>query len=157
MDGRKPKPTALKILQGNPGGRALNKHEPKFVAAIPICPDELCDDAKLEWGRLAPYLFKANLMTEADRAAFAGYCQAYGRWIAAERELKVEGEILRSDKNNLVQNPRLWVANRALEQVYKFLSEFGLSPSSRTRLRIEPKAEDEMDGYLERGKKLRQG
>lgn len=26
--GRKPKPTALKVLEGNPGKRPLNDHEP---------------------------------------------------------------------------------------------------------------------------------
>jgi P27 family predicted phage terminase small subunit len=155
--GRKPKPTALKLLQGNPGGRPINKYEPKPEPSIPTCPDELCDDAKLEWNRLAPYLLRVGMMTEADRGAFAGYCQAFGRWIDAERMLKIEGEILTSDKNNLVQNPRLWVANRALEQMYKFMSEFGLSPSSRSRLKINPPVEDEMEGYLDRGKKLRQG
>ena len=157
MRGRRPKPTQLKILQGNPGGRSLNKHEPKPASVIPPCPNELCDDAKLEWARLSPYLLRTGLITEADMAAFAGYCQAFGRWIAAERELKIEGEILVSDKKNLVQNPRLWVANRALEQMYKFLTEFGLSPSSRSRLKIDPKVEDEMDEYLKRGKQSRQG
>lgn len=155
--GRKPKPTALKLLQGNPGGRPINRLEPKPELAIPTCPDELCDDAKLEWNRLAPYLLRMGMITEADRGAFAGYCQAFGRWIEAERYLRIEGEILRSDKNNLVQNPRLWVANRALEQMYKFMGEFGLSPSSRTRLKVSPPVEDEMDEYLKRGKQTRQG
>ncbi|MEQ8198694.1 MAG: phage terminase small subunit P27 family, partial [Clostridiaceae bacterium] len=27
--GRKPKPTAIKVLEGNPGKRPLNKNEPK--------------------------------------------------------------------------------------------------------------------------------
>lgn len=157
MRGTKPKPTALKILQGNPGGRKLNTLEPKPTLLIPPCPDELCDDAKIEWKRLSPYLLRMGLITEADMAAFAGYCQTFGRWIAAERGLKIEGEIQKSDKGNLVQNPRLWVANRALEQMHKFISEFGLSPSSRSRLHIDPKVEDEMDGYLKRGEKLRQG
>lgn len=153
----KPKPTALKILQGNPGRRPLNKFEPKPKPEIPSCPVELCDDAKLEWNRLAPHLFSMGLITVADRAMFAAYCQAFGRWIEAERVLKVEGAILTTDKHNLVQNPRLWVANKALDQMYKFMSEFGLSPSSRVRLNVSPPVEDEMEEYLNRGKIQRQG
>ncbi len=157
MKGSRPKPTALKILQGNPGGRPINTHEPKFELTVPDCPIELNADAKLEWSRLAPHLLRMGLITEADRSAFAGYCQAYGRWIEAERYLATEGELLVTDKGNTVQNPRLWVANRALEQMYKFMVEFGLTPSSRTRLKVNPLSEDEMDAFLKRGAKLRQG
>ena len=34
--GRKPKPTALKVLEGNPGKRPLNGHEPIPLLAYPI-------------------------------------------------------------------------------------------------------------------------
>ena len=37
--GRKPKPTALKLLEGNPSRRALNKNEPQPPTSIPECPD----------------------------------------------------------------------------------------------------------------------
>jgi len=156
MPSPKPKPTALRILQGKPGHRPLNAHEPKPDAAIPDCPAELSADAKAEWARLSPYLLRVGLITTADKSAFAAYCQAYGRWIDAERKLADEGELLLTDKNNLVQNPRLWVANKALDQMYKFMVEFGLTPSSRTRLKVSPAAEDEMDKFMKRGNKLRQ-
>ena len=44
--GRKPKPTAIKELEGNPGKRKLNKHEPKPIKRAPPCPKWLTDDAK---------------------------------------------------------------------------------------------------------------
>lgn len=156
MKGARPKPTQLRILQGNPGKHPINIREPKPAPSVPECPPELSADAKAEWARLSEYLFRLGMITEADRAAFAGYCQAYGRWLEAERILAEEGEILITDKGNSVQNPWLWVANRALEQMYKFLIEFGLSPASRCRLKITPPTEDEMEAYLNRGKKIRQ-
>ena len=36
--GRKPKPTALKLLEGNPGNRPLNIAEPR-PTGVPNCPD----------------------------------------------------------------------------------------------------------------------
>ena len=44
--GRKPIPTAIKELEGNPGGRPLNKREPKPVKKAPRCPVWLEDEAK---------------------------------------------------------------------------------------------------------------
>ena len=152
----KPKPTNLKILQGNPSGRPLNTREPKPKMGIPTPPDVLSKEALAEWDRLSPYLLRTGLITEADRAAFAAYCQAYGRWIEAERVVATQGECYTSDKGNIVQNPWLWVANRALEQMYKFLGEFGLTPSSRSKLSINPGTEDEMDEYLKRGEMRKQ-
>ena len=44
--GRKPKPTAVKVLEGNPGKRSLNTNEPKPVKKAPRCPAWLEDEAK---------------------------------------------------------------------------------------------------------------
>ena len=41
MAGRKPKPTAVKKLEGNPGKRKLNKKEPVPAKGMPECPDWL--------------------------------------------------------------------------------------------------------------------
>lgn len=50
--GRKPKPTAMKVLEGNPGKRQLNSKEPKPVKKAPRCPNWLEDEAKKEWKRM---------------------------------------------------------------------------------------------------------
>ena len=71
--GRKPKPTAVKQLEGNPGKRQLNANEPKPVARAPSCPKWLEDDAKKEWRRLAKQMEQLGILTEVDMAAFAGY------------------------------------------------------------------------------------
>jgi phage terminase small subunit len=69
MRGRKPTPTALKLVAGNPGKRPLNRHEPKPVTAIPTCPAHLMPTAKTEWKRLARYLHDLGVISELDRAA----------------------------------------------------------------------------------------
>ena len=43
--GRKPTPTAIKELEGNPGKRALNDKEPKPVKKAPACPKWLEPEA----------------------------------------------------------------------------------------------------------------
>lgn len=137
--GRKPKPTALKILAGNPGKRPLNGCEPKppVPAHPPRVPRHLNKEARREWRRIVKVLIDLGLYTEVDRAALAMYCQAWGRWVEAERTVRELGEVLVSPKGGLYQNPWLHVANKAWEQLNKMLSEFGLTPSSRTRLVVE--------------------
>ena len=52
--------------------------------------------AKAEWKRLARYLHDLGIISELDRSALAAYCQAYGRWVEAERKLKETPALLRT-------------------------------------------------------------
>ena len=136
MRGRKPKPDAVKRLSGNPGKRPLGgTPQPPVPEGTPYVPRHLCDEGKREWRRVVGVLLDLGLYTEVDRAALAMYCQAWGRWVEAERELDESGgEVLKSDKGNFYQNPWLHVANRAWDQLRKAMVEFGMTPSSRTRV-----------------------
>jgi len=138
MRGRKPKPSAIRILTGNPGKRPIVAGEPQppIPDGTPYCPRHLNEPAKREWRRIVGILVDLGLYTEVDRAALAMYCQAWGRWVMAERKVQEEGEVIVSKMGGLYQNPWLHVANRAWEQMRKVLAEFGLTPSSRTRLSV---------------------
>ena len=96
MRGRKPKPTRVKELEGNPGKRRLNTTEshPPVPAAVPYAPKFVNAEAKAEWNRMVNILLGMGLYTEVDHAALAMYCQAWGRWVIAERKLSAEGEII---------------------------------------------------------------
>jgi len=76
MRGRRPKPTRLKVLTGNPGKRPMNTNEPKPEPTVPECPNELGPVARAEWDRLAAELGKLKILTALDRAALAAYCRA---------------------------------------------------------------------------------
>ena len=94
MRGRKPTPTRLKILAGNPGKRPLNSREPQPAQKMPRCPKHLDKAARAEWRRKAPELFRVGLLTAVDDNGLAGYCMAYSRWVRAEGFLAASGEIL---------------------------------------------------------------
>ena len=135
--GRKPKPTRLKLLQGNPGHRPLNKNEPMPRLAVPSCPSHLSAEAKKEWHRIAPELAAVGLITRIDRAALAMYCEAWGRWLEAEDALRKYGVMVKSPSGFPMQSPYLAVANKAMEQMRGLLTEFGMSPASRTRISVQ--------------------
>jgi P27 family predicted phage terminase small subunit len=137
MAGRKPKPTALKKLTGNPGKRALNHNEPK-PDGTPKCPPHLDKAARAEWKRVATDLKRLGMLTSMDRAALAAYCSAWSRWIAAEQSIAKFGTVIKSPKSGYpIQNPYVGIANTALDNIRKFGVEFGLTPSSRSRLNVD--------------------
>ena len=94
--GRKPTPTAIKVLEGNPGKRPLYANEPRPKKKAPRCPSWLEEEAKKEWKRLAKQMEQLGILTEIDMAAFAGYCQAYARWKEAEEFISKHGTIVKT-------------------------------------------------------------
>lgn len=96
--GRKPKPTNLKLVQGNPGKRAINKGEPKPPAGDALTPPSFLNaPAKVEWARVLGDLQRCGLVTTIDRAALAGYCQAYGTWTECDKALKAAAKLDRAN------------------------------------------------------------
>lgn len=143
--GRKPKPTALKELEGNPGGRPLNKKEPKPAKKAPRCPSWLEAEAKKEWKRMSKALERMGLLTEMDMAAFAGYCQAYARWKEAEEFITQHGTIIRTPNGYLQQVPQVSIAQTNQKIMLKFCEQFGLTPSARSRIVAHEGSNDPAD------------
>jgi P27 family predicted phage terminase small subunit len=142
----------LKVLDGNPGRRPLNEREPPAPQGVPACPDWLTDEAKAEWERVIPELQMMGLLSTADRAALAAYCTAWGRWVEAEAMVRKLGTIVKSpEKGFPMKSPYLTIADQALETMRKLMVEFGLTPSSRSRIKVPDggDAADEFDQFLE--------
>lgn len=137
MKGKKPKPTALKKLAGNPGKRALNPGEPQPERKKPTRPRYLSDEAKKVWTRVAGELYQLGLLTRLDQHALAVYCEAVARWIHAQEMCELEGYVITTDKGNLIQSPWVAIMNRSIEQIRQLGAEFGMTPSSRTRIHVE--------------------
>lgn len=137
--GRKPKPSSVKKRQGNPGHRPINENEPAFEGRT-TPPQHLDPIAKQEWRRLAPRLFVHEMLTPADRTAFAAYCSAYSRLAQAERFLAspaAGGSLVYKTLGGAIKPwPHVGIAERAAVQMHRFSIEFGLTPSARSRLHI---------------------
>lgn len=108
----------IKLLQGNPGKRPLNKNEPKPQPIAPKPPSWLPREAKREWKRLAPELEKLGLLTIVDGTAFANYCLAYARLREAEETIKREGMVITTEKGYKMPHPAVKIAEKA-QQIIK--------------------------------------
>ena len=134
MRGRRPTPTRLKLLTGNPGKRPLNEDEPQPEPAIPECPPELSPLGRKEWDRLVGELSALRMLTHLDRAALAAYCGAYALWAEATEAIQKYGVMIKSPQGFPIQSPYLSIANRQAEIMMRIASEFGFTPASRSRI-----------------------
>lgn len=145
MRGRKPLPKHLKVIQGNRGKRPIKDTTVEFEISLPMPPPHLNDDAKVEWGRVAPMLYALRLLSDADVAALAAYCQAYAVWkeattavqIMARSDPLTKGLLIKTTNGNAIQNPLLGIANKAAADMVRYAAEFGMTPSARARLHAE--------------------
>ena len=151
MAGRRPKPTALKKLEGNPGKRPLND-DPKLPTLNAMsCPRHLSDVARKEWHRVVKELGAAGLLTVVDRTALAAYCQSFANWVEAEQELQENGRVMKFDSGYQQVSPWVTIAKQSLAEMRAFMTEFGMTPSSRSRIHVEkPEVEDPFDAFVRR-------
>jgi P27 family predicted phage terminase small subunit len=139
MKGRKPDPTALRVLRGNPGRRPLPAHEPAAPPLDVAAPDWLTAEAAAEWDRLAPLLARIGVLTESDRSALAAYTEAWATWREATANIRQRGMVVMPKDGQIpVVSPYVKIAHDALLHMRGFLVEFGLTPSSRVRVHATP-------------------
>jgi P27 family predicted phage terminase small subunit len=192
--GPPPKPTRLKILQGNPGKRALNKDEPTPPAApggevkppwwlpryerdLGVNGRKVRSKARTFWARIAPILDEMGVLTTADPDALAMLCDVLAEYVEAREIVRRYGMSYESysvkadtravlnaeqepdeDEDPLDPNavtmmirprPEVRIASDAWRRARAMMQEFGLTPSARTRVKGDPKTdEDEFDAFM---------
>lgn len=156
--GPKPLPANVHMLRGNASKKSIADLVDEFQpeVEIPGCPSHLLPEARKEWRRITPELERYGLVSKLDRASLALYCQAWARWVWAERQLQRaqataeaamaaaeaagqeytggDGITVPTPNGHMTYSPHWVVANKAMEQVHKYLASFGLDPASRGRV-----------------------
>ena len=146
MSGPAPMPTIIKMKTGNRGKRPINDKEPQPKVEIPEKPSMLNEYASAEWDKITPELAKLGLLTKIDSASITIYCQLYGQWVDANLRLLKDGLMVNSRDGNPYQNPYLGISNKIIEKLQKLLCEFGMTPASRSRIKVDlPKKDEEFD------------
>lgn len=110
--GPRPKPTALKLVQGNPGKRPLPENEPQVIEPVGGPPADWAPEAKALWWEIvnsAP----ATVLTAADRAL-----------------VEIAVRLLATLRSSPAVNPQI------AAQLRTCLNEMGMSPGSRARLSV---------------------
>jgi P27 family predicted phage terminase small subunit len=131
MPSPKPKPTNLKLLEGNPGQRPINKHEPKPDPSMPKPPDWLGEKELKLWNELAPELNEIGVLTRIDAGQFAFYCFITAQASDLAVYIRENGTV---DSRTRKRRPEAISFENSVKQSKAMAAEFGLTPSSRTGL-----------------------
>jgi phage terminase small subunit len=127
MRGRKPTPTHLKIVAGNPGKRPLPIDEPKPEGKA-VRPKFLRGRAAELWDEYAPKLEAMGVLTDVDAHLFAAWCS-----LAAEMEKRP-------------------MSPAGVAQFRGLSAAFGMEPSARARLGMKPRTKaDPAQEFVGRG------
>ncbi len=104
-----------------------------------------------------------GLLTKIDHAMFEAYCRTYSDWVRFSQKaynspvVMVGGKKKKTaGKNEVIIekgypmiNPFLSLAQKALKDLRAIATEFGLTPSSRSRIRAEgPTDQDDLGKFL---------
>lgn len=136
MSGRPPKPSALKLIEGNRGKRSLPSNEPDPAYLNDLTPpDHLPPGAAAVWSDLAPRLRAAMLLTELDTLALEWLCIAAAQHRRATAELEIDdGDYIK--KNS--PSPWLIIQSMAFKRAKVLCDAFGMSPAARARVVVNP-------------------
>jgi len=139
-----PLPSKIKKLRGTAQPCRMNENEPDPEPLPPDPPGHLSKDAKKYWKETFKLLASVGVLTEMDGDALTIYSQVKEKWVIATNHLRENGLVIKAPSGFPVQSPWLQIANKSYDQMVKLLSEFGMVPSSRTRVKVEfPEREDD--------------
>lgn len=153
--GPPPKPTALKLVAGNPGGRELPAGEPIPPAGEPDPPEFLDERARDVWKQVVPRLARIGLARSIDGIPLGRYCVMIVSWtdavnfvrkngttyaVRAPDEGKKPGRILA-----VREFPQVGEARKLNQALITIEREFGLTPAARTRINVQLEAKSKGD------------
>ena len=125
--------TPLAILKTRGTFRA-DRHgkEPKADGICPQCPECLDKEAKTEWNRVAPLLVRMGVLASTDRAALAGYCEAWSEFV------KLSARVKRIGYTEAIAQGVMKAKNAAALRYLRFAAELALTPAARSKVEIDP-------------------
>lgn len=151
MAGRTPKPSALRLVEGNRGKRGLNKQEPDPAYLIDLsAPSWLPAPAAAVWNEIVPHLRAARMLSTVDVPMLEKGCVAIAQYRHATKML---GDSLVLDAEGFddtgvkvvtkaaTLNQWMVAQSMAFKQAMAVLQQFGMSPAARTRIAIQPQGD----------------
>lgn len=145
MRGRKPKPTWLKLVAGNPGHRPINDAEPQPKGDLSEPPEWFDAKHRVIWNR-AIKTAPTGLLRELDESVLVIWVVAAVMHMDASKEVARKGSMVRADNGYPMQNPWVAIINKQAQIMLKAAAEMGFTPSARSRVRVNRKSESGTGG-----------
>jgi P27 family predicted phage terminase small subunit len=136
MKGRKPKPTARKKLEGNPGKRKINRREPQPRMSADIEPMLINAIGTAFRNCYWDMLHEMRILTDADVAAFEMMAVHYAFAFRAAQIVEREGLIIFDQFGQLHKHPAMQILRDNSALFKSYAAEFGMTPSARSRIQV---------------------
>lgn len=137
MRGRKPKPTWLRVVAGNPGRRPLNDAEPIPVGDLVEPPEWLTDGQKEIW-RGAIAAAPLGLLKILDGSVLVAWVIASSLHRDAAEKVAQYGAVIKAPHSGIpMQSPYMAILNKQHSNMCRAAAELGFTPSSRSRVKVE--------------------
>ena len=151
MPGPKPKPSHMKLVEGNPGRRKLNDKEPKPRGNLYDPPDWLTAAQRAGW-EYAIESAPIGLLKRLDRSVLVAWVVAEDLHRQAAQKINdADGAMLIKTPNGMpAQSPYVSIVNKQAQIMMKAAAEMGFTPASRSKVEVED-AEEEDDEFFGRG------
>jgi len=134
MRGRKPKPSHLRLIEGNREHRPLNPDEPEPEGDLIDPPETFSAGQRILWQvtlKNAP----EGMLRRLDAGVFTSYIVNYAEFLEAAKKVEDLGAVVKMPGGQPMQNPYVSIRNRANAQMVKAAAELGFTPSSRSRVK----------------------
>jgi P27 family predicted phage terminase small subunit len=155
MRGRKPKPSHLKLVTGNPGKRPINQREPEPPRSRPSAPAHISVKAREYWGFVVGELDRMGVVTSIDALAIEMLCEAYADYQEASQTIIEFGskyyETVNATGGIMYRShPAVAVRVDADRRIKGWCAEFGMTAAARTRIQTggKQKEHDPADDYF---------
>lgn len=153
MAGRRPTPTHLKLVAGNPGKRPLNNDEPTPKTGFPSPPSHFDSKLKSVYAKFCEILNEMGLLTVADGVAIERLTQCYIEILECDKVIKKHGQVqeVLNTQGELVLKANPAVAQRADadRRLRAWMIEYGLTQASRSKVKVNVKEEgNELDQFF---------
>lgn len=135
--GPKPRPTHLKVLQGEQESR-INREEPMPTEGKVAVPADISDGAREVWDELAADLIDKGCLTSWDVYLFEAFCEAVATYRENRDLLREHGYTERGAAGGVIKSPYHQIMRDCLESMAKIGSRFGFTPGDRANMTIEP-------------------
>jgi P27 family predicted phage terminase small subunit len=157
--GRGRKPLAPEVHEHNGSYRKNpnreNKERPVIDGLSPE-PPEWFGDLELEvWHALCADLEQKGIQDTSNRELLVAYCTAYVGWFECRKMVTENAYTVMDSQGNVRRHPVATDMHKFREQMNKIIPEFGLSPSSRSRL-VSLKQDEDKNPFGELLNKLQE-
>jgi len=136
--GRPKTPLALKISRGtyrqDRDGKLSDHVVGVPLASIPTPPAALGDVGRAKWTETATMLQRLGMLEERFLDALQMYCKAFDDLADAEATIRVQGRYTSTASGRPKLHPACTVADQARDEIRRYLTEFGMTPSASSRV-----------------------